>query len=95
MSTAQKIHRTRLESFLHSTHGRFITVTFVKVDGSVRVLTGRFGVRRGLKGGVNKATTHDKPYITIWDARKSAYRSINLLTVLTIHAQRVHYEVID
>jgi hypothetical protein len=95
MSTTQKVHRLRLGELLSSSHGRYLTVTFVKVNGDVRVLTGRFGVHKDLKGGINRATTWDKPYKCIWDNRKKAYRTISLLTMLSVHMRGVHYEVID
>jgi len=90
------VHRTRLSELLATSHGRFITVTFIKVNGETRVLTGRFGVKHELKGKTNKAAAGwDKPYKTIWDARKKAYRMINLSTILLVHMQGKHYTVID
>jgi len=77
--------------------GKIITVSFVKKDGSVRHLNGRFGVSKYLKTGSNYNWTHnyDRHYLTIFDMQKLAYRVINLKTVLQIKAKGNDYLISD
>lgn len=76
--------------------GRIITVEFVKKDGTIRHLNGRFGVRKYLSnpmGGHNWTHDYDRHYLTIFDMKKLAYRVINLRTVLNIKASGHQYLV--
>jgi hypothetical protein len=77
--------------------GKIITVSFIKKDGSVRHLNGRFGVNKYLKTGDNYNWTHnyDRHYLTIFDMKKLSYRVINLKTVLTVQAQGNKYLILD
>jgi|TARA_R110002167_G_scaffold11668_2_gene50911 hypothetical protein len=77
--------------------GKIITVSFIKKDGSVRHLNGRFGVSKYLKTGDNYNWTYnyDRHYLTIFDMKKLSYRIINLKTVLTVQAQGNRYLIID
>ena len=52
----------------------FFTVYFRKADGSMRKLTGRLGVTKGLRGtGARK----QRNVVTVWDCAKSEYRSFD------------------
>jgi hypothetical protein len=70
------------------------TIEFVKVDGSVRVMN----CRRGVKAHLNPTPTRQKPvmdekYVTVYDMKNRGYRHINKETTKSIHAARVHYIV--
>lgn len=52
----------------------FFTVYFEKADGSMRLLTGRLGVKRYLSGGKRKASGH---LVTVWDCAARGYRSFD------------------
>ena len=70
-----------LKNLLKNTNGRFFTVTFVKQDGTLRTMNARVGVTSHIKGtGTSRAGTNDK-YLTVFDAQKRAYRTINLDTI--------------
>jgi hypothetical protein len=63
--------------------GEFFTVTFVKKDGTTRVMNARLGVRKYLKGG-------DLPYdptalglLPVFDVQKGEYRMVNLNTIIS------------
>ena len=60
----------------------FVTVTFVKKDGSVRKMNCRVGVSKYLKGG--KSTLDANQYVTVYDMTKAAYRAINCDTIIDI-----------
>lgn len=60
----------------------FVTVTFMKADGTIRKMNCRVGVTKHLKGG--KSTLDASKYVTVWDVRKAAYRAINRDTIIDI-----------
>lgn len=84
MQTGNKIDVAKsrvLAERLENTTG-FVTVTFVKADGTVRKMNCRMGVTKHLKGG--KSTLDASKYITVYDMTKAAYRAINRDTILDI-----------
>jgi|LakMenEpi03Aug12_release.lakeMendotaPanAssembly.Ray.scaffolds.fasta_scaffold1420380_1 hypothetical protein len=60
----------------------FITVTFVKKDGTVRKMNARVGVTKHLKGGTS--TLDASQFVTVYDMTKGAYRAINRDTILEV-----------
>jgi hypothetical protein len=60
----------------------FVTVTFLKADGSVRKMNCRTGVTKHLKGG--KSTLDASKYVTVYDMAKAAYRAVNRDTIIDI-----------
>lgn len=69
---------------LKSTKGKFFSVTFVKKDGSIRVLNGRLGVKKYTHGGELKFDPEGKGLMVVFDVIKKGYRMINLGTVRKI-----------
>lgn len=63
----------------------FFTITFVKKDNSVRVLNGRRGVKKHLKGGVNTVAGYSN-FLTVFDCKIKEYRNVNLDKVIEIKA---------
>jgi hypothetical protein len=53
----QKTMQTELDNLIAQTKGKFFSITFVKNDGSVRVINGKDKYRRLLKGGEYKGKT--------------------------------------
>jgi len=49
----QKTMQTELDNLIAETKGKFFSITFVKKDGTVRVINGKDKYQRLLKGGVN------------------------------------------
>lgn len=71
----------KVERILNS-NGKIFTVTFVKKDGSIRVLNGRLGVTKHLKGG---ACTIDKDkFIIVYDLKSEGYRAIDKDAILDV-----------
>ena len=85
------ISRVKIKDFLMSNRGRFVSVTFVKKDGVIRVLNGR------IARGDNKVTADPaRPFICMLDINlgdKGEYRNVNLDTISVIKANRKVYEV--
>jgi uncharacterized protein HemX len=52
-----KTMQTELDNLIAQTKGKFFSITFVKKDGSVRVINGKDKYQRLLKGGINNVAT--------------------------------------
>lgn len=72
-------------SLIEQSNGKMVTVSFIKKDGSLRVLNGRLGVKKYLKGG--KINTNTEEYINIYDVKNQGYRSINRSTIVALRMQ--------
>ena len=75
------VKSNKLADELESSTG-FVTVTFLKADGTVRKMNCRMGVTKHLKGG--KSTLDASKYVTVYDMTKAAYRAINRDTIIDI-----------
>jgi len=71
-----------IDNAINNAKGRFLTITFIKKDGTTRTINGRTGVKRYLKGG--KATVSAKEYIILYSIHDKGYRSINKSTITRI-----------
>jgi hypothetical protein len=72
----------KIADFIAKSNGKFITVAFIKKDGTVRNLNGRIGVTKHLKGGVSTVNT-DK-YLVVYDTLNAGYRSVNKDTIVSV-----------
>ena len=72
----------KMSDFVAQSNGKFITVEFIKKDGSIRKLNGRTGVTKHLKGG--KSTVDHSKFLVIYDTVSSGYRCINKSTILSV-----------
>ena len=81
----------KLDQFILNSNGKFVTITFVKKDGSERVLNGRLGVTKHLKGGVS--TLNPTEYITIYDVQNGGYRAVNRSTIKRVKIDGITIEV--
>jgi len=88
------VRRVNLRDFMFKQVGKFVTIDFVKNDGTDRMLNGRLGVRKHLKGGDSTLADADKPYLVVYDMKAKGYRAVNLETVKEVRAQRTRYTVI-
>lgn len=75
-------HIMNISDFVAQSNGKFITVEFIKKDGSIRKLNGRTGVTKHLKGG--KSTVDTSRFMVIYDTVSSGYRCINKSTILSV-----------
>lgn len=71
-----------LASIVAASNGRFVSVTFIKKDGTERSMLCRLGVTKHLKGGESKLNADQ--YLTVFDVQKEAYRAINKETILSV-----------
>ena len=70
----------------------FFSIEFIKSDGSKRVLNGRLGVTKHLKGGTdcNDMFKH----LTVFDVQKQGYRNVDLASVEAVNAHGFRYRFI-
>jgi hypothetical protein len=80
----------KLEEVIEQSNGKILTVTFIKKDGTERVLNGRLGVKSHLKGGVS--TVDHNQYINIFDMQAGGYRNINRDTIKSVRVGGVEYK---
>lgn len=76
------MNSNELASIVAASNGRFVSVTFIKKDGTERSMLCRLGVTKYLKGGESKLNADQ--YLTVFDVQKEAYRAINKDTILSV-----------
>ena len=83
--TISKAWIDKLQNEIDNTRGTFFSAKFTKQDGSTRVMLCRNGVKRGLKGGTLKYSPRERGNAIVWDVKKSAYRTIPLVRVISMN----------
>lgn len=76
-----------LSKFVEESNGKFVTVEFIKKDGTLRKINGRLGVTAPLKGG--KSTLDSNKYVTIYSMADQGYRAINKDTIQSVSIEGV------
>ena len=76
---------------IKSTKGKWFSCTFIKKDGSMRVMNGRIGCHKGVKG-IGRKFKKDN-LVTVFDAQAKEYRMINVDTMLTFKCGRLNWKV--
>ena len=76
------MNSNELASIVAASNGRFVSVTFIKKDGTERSMLCRLGVTKYLKGGESKLNADQ--YLTVFDVQKEAYRAINKDTIMSV-----------
>ncbi len=86
---------TRLQTIrnlIQSSNGRFFTATFLKKNGEVRVMNARIGVKAHSAGGTPSTAAHEQ-YMTVFDAKIKAYRTLNLETISKLTINGVTFRI--
>lgn len=83
---------------IKDTKGAFFTVKFIKKDGTERVLNGRFGVKKYLRGGDLPYDPIQKGLLPVWDPQAverggDGYRMITIGTIQSAKIGGVEYIV--
>jgi hypothetical protein len=78
-----------LAKILESTDGKFVTVSFIKKDGTPRTITGRLGVTKYLKNG--KSTVNHDKYVILYSMQDDGYRCINKDTITSVVFGGINY----
>ena len=80
-----------LKAMIKSTKGKWFSCTFIKKDGSMRVMNGRIGCHKGVKG-IGRKFQKDN-LVTVFDAQAKEYRMINVDTMLTFNCGNFTWKV--
>ena len=86
------INKEQAKQLIHITNGKIFSSTFVKKDGTHRLLTGRLKVTKGLKENAKPRPYDPSKYnlVCVYDMMAKGYRmlNINTLTKLSINANK-------
>jgi len=74
--------RATLKSIIRTANNKFVGLTFVKKDGSVRRLNGRMNIAS--KTGAAPTVAGLSEYLTIFDMQARNYRNVNMDTIQSI-----------
>ena len=86
------INKEQAKQLIHITNGKIFSSTFIKKDGTHRLLTARLKVTKGLKENAKPRPYNPEEYnlVCVYDMAlakkqiKSPYRMLNLNTLLTL-----------
>jgi hypothetical protein len=90
---AGSISKADAKTLIKATKGKFFTVTFIKKDGTTRVMNCRLGVKAYLKGGELPYDPEPKGLIPVYDMGKQEYRIINTNTITNIKIGNKEFKV--
>ena len=81
-----------LKSMIKNTNGKFFTCFFVKKDGTLRKMTARVGVNKGLAN--NGFVREEKEnLVCVYDMVAHDFRFINLSTLKSLKCGKLEYKV--
>lgn len=81
------------KELIFNTKGKFFTVTFIKKDGSERVMNARLGVKKYLKGGELKYNPAEMGMIPVYDMGAKGYRMVNTNTIKNLKIGKNEYVI--
>jgi hypothetical protein len=84
METTQEVFIRSLSQDIDRTNGKFFTVKFIKKDGTLRKMTCRTGVSKGVTGKGLAFEPKEKGLKVVWSTDAEGYRMINLAQVTEI-----------
>jgi len=84
METTQEVLMHSISSDIDDTKGKFFTVKFIKKDGTLRRMTCRTGVSKGVTGKGLAFEPKEKGLKVVWSTDAEGYRMINLAQVTEI-----------
>ena len=71
-----------IKQFINEASNKFITVTFLKRDNSVRTINGRMNVKKYLKGGGSKLDPNK--FLILYSVADKGYRAVNKDSILSV-----------
>ena len=100
-----KINRIRAKEILSEMkNGTIYSVTFVKKDGSLRVMNSIKGTSRGVKGVGLKYDAEDRGLVPVYDIQiakkdpsspEKAWSMVNISTITNVCVNKENFEVED
>lgn len=75
--------------------GKIFSVKFVKrTDGTVRDMTCRIGVKKGVKGVGHSFDPKEKRLLNVYEMDRQQFRFVNLADLLEAKVDGIHYVVV-
>ena len=87
-----KTTRQQLVAIIEATRNCFMSVIFIKKDGTKRKLHGMRGVKKYLHGTGNKPTVSMDKFFIFYELR-NGYRAVNKETIMEATFNKTHYIV--
>ena len=89
----QTINKEEAKKLIHITNGKIFSSTFIKKDGTHRLLTGRLKVTKGLKENAKPRPYDPSKYNLqpVYDLKAKDYRMLNLNTLITLSINKTKY----
>ena len=81
-----------LKTMIKNTNGKFFTCFFVKKDGTLRKMTARVGVKKGLTNSGFVREEKDN-LVCVYDMVAHDFRFINLSTLKSLKCGKLEYKV--
>jgi hypothetical protein len=96
METTQEVFIRSLSQDIDRTNGKFFTVKFIKKDGTLRRMTCRTGVSKGVTGKGLAFEPKEKGLKVVWSTDAEGYRMINLaqVTEFTFNGETTIYNTL-
>jgi len=77
-----------LNDIISLNENKFLTVTFVKKDNTIRTINGRLNVTKYLKGGTS--TLDKNKFLILYSLKDKGYRAINKETIININLGKLN-----
>ena len=78
-----------VKNTIDATKGRFFTVSFIKADGTIRKMTTRTGVKKGIKGTGVPMKSDDA--VRLYDVNIQQYRTVKPSRVIGVQCGKLLY----
>lgn len=78
-----------VKNTIEATKGRFFVVTFIKADGTIRKMTTRTGVKKGIKGTGVALKSNDA--LRLYDVNIQQYRTVKPSNVIGVQCGKLSY----
>ncbi len=96
METTKEVFIRSLSQDIDNTNGKFFTVKFIKKDGTLRKMTCRTGVSKGVTGKGLAFEPKEKGLKVVWSTDAEGYRMFNLaqVTEITFNGETTIYNTL-
>ena len=90
------INTDKAKELIRETNGNIFSSTFIKKDGTHRLMNARLKVTKGLKENAKPQRYEPSKYnlLCVYDMTKQGYRMININTLLTLTINKNKYKII-
>mgnify|MGYP000394956649 CR=1 FL=1 len=89
----KRISRKKALEKLYESAGRIFYAEFIKKDGSLRRMTARLGVHKGVTGKGMRYDPLERGLLPVYDMDKADWRMINLNTLRRLSVDHERYLV--